>query len=216
VSVDFPQDSPVMLVSVDCNRSKAIARGSDMIVDLHALLTLRNMDARRFRGVTLLFVAAEASLGGKASAMSSCLNIAQGETFSVSIDLRLIRPVQEQVSKDVRVYLDGVLFDNLQFYGPDRTGSADATGTRGAEAADSISGACWRAPASMDSRSRSLLPFSCPSNRTQAGQRVIRGRAAKYEPECAARRGLSDEEERLLEIYRKRGIEPLVEELKKF
>jgi hypothetical protein len=130
--LDFPQDSPVMLVSVDCNRSKAIARGSDMIVDLHALLTLRNMDARRFRGVTLLFVAAEASLGGKASAMSSCLNIAQGETFSVSIDLRLIRPVQEQVSKDVRVYLDGVLFDNLQFYGPDRTGSADATGTRGA------------------------------------------------------------------------------------
>jgi hypothetical protein len=61
-----------------------------------------------------------------------------------------------------------------------------------------------------------LTSLSCPSNRTQAGQRVIRGRATKYEPECAARRGLSDEEERLLEIYRKRGIEPLVEELKKF
>jgi hypothetical protein len=150
--------------------------------------------------------------------MSSGLNIAQGETFSVSIDLRLIRPVQEQVSKDVRVYLDGVLFDDLQFYGPDRTGSKGLLMRQELEARGGRQYfKSLLESTGVDGLTKQILTsLSRPSNRMQAGQRVIRGRATKYEPECAARRGLSDEEARLVEIYRKRGIEPLVEELKKF
>jgi hypothetical protein len=58
--------------------------------------------------------------GGKASVAVPSLNVGQGEAFPLRIDLQLMRPTQTAAGPLVQVDLDGVLFDNLAFYGPDR------------------------------------------------------------------------------------------------
>ena len=93
-----------------------------MVIDLHTSLTLRNSGPRRVRGVTLLVTAQEVTAGGKASVSVPSLNVGPGETFPVRIDLRLLRPLFP-AGPLVAVSLDGVLFDDLSFYGPNRLNS---------------------------------------------------------------------------------------------
>ena len=52
-------------------------------------------------------------------------NVAPGETFDMQINGRLMRPVplQAAVGPLVRVIVDGILFKNYEFYGPDRLNS---------------------------------------------------------------------------------------------
>ena len=116
--IDLPKDSPVALISSDYGDSSETARGGAMLVDLHAALSLRNSSPRRIRGITLLVSAQEVTPGGKGSVTVTSLDVAPGETFPVRIDLRLLRPLQAG-SAPVQVGLDGVLFDDLSFYGPD-------------------------------------------------------------------------------------------------
>ena len=116
--IDLPKDSPVALISSDYGDSSETARGGAMLVDLHAALSLRNSSARRIRGVTLLVSAQEVTPGGKGSVTVTTLDVGPGETFPVRIDLRLLRPLQAG-NAPVQVGLDGVLFDDLSFYGPD-------------------------------------------------------------------------------------------------
>jgi hypothetical protein len=99
-----------------------MARGSAMVIDLRSSLSLRNSGPRRIRGVTLLVTAQEVTAGGKASVSVPSLNVALGETFPVRIDLRLLRPLMP-LGPLVVVSLDGVLFDDLSFYGPNRLNS---------------------------------------------------------------------------------------------
>ncbi len=126
LKIDFPGDSPLtvmMPMSADWGQSKMAARGGAMILDLHTSLTLRNSSQRRVRGVTLLVLAQDVTPGGKGSVSVPSLDIAPGETFPVRIDLRLLRPVQGAESLPVQVSLDGVLFEDLSFYGPNRLNS---------------------------------------------------------------------------------------------
>jgi len=58
--------------------------------------------------------------GGKASVSVPSLNVRPGENFPVRIDLRLLRPLQGGNGPLVEIQLDGVLFDDLSFYGPNR------------------------------------------------------------------------------------------------
>jgi hypothetical protein len=120
--IDIPKDSPVTVVMADLGDSVVSARGSAMVIDLHSSLSLRNSGPQRVRGVTLLVTAQEVTAGGKASVSVPSLNVGAGETFPVRIDLRLLRPLFP-AGPLVEVSLDGVLFEDLTFYGPDRLNS---------------------------------------------------------------------------------------------
>lgn len=124
--VDFPPESPVTVVAADWGASETSPRGGALVVDLRTTLRLRNSGRAAIRGITLLVLAQEVTPGGKASVAVPSLNVAPGETFPVRIDLRLLRPLQASAGPLVRVELDGVLFEDLTFYGPDRLNSRRA------------------------------------------------------------------------------------------
>jgi hypothetical protein len=93
------------------------------VLDLHMSLTLRNGGVGRVHGVTLRVVSQEVTMGGKGSVTIPSLNVAPGEAFPVRIDMQLVRPTQAASGPLVQVDLDGVLFHDLSFYGPDRLNS---------------------------------------------------------------------------------------------
>lgn len=123
LKVNFPPDSPVALVSAGWGESRTDARGGALVLDLHTSLTLRNSSQRRIRGIMLLVQAQEVTPGGKGSVAVPSLDVGPGETFPIRIDLRLLRPLMAGSGPLAEVSLDGVLFEDLSFYGPDRLNS---------------------------------------------------------------------------------------------
>src|SRR5579884_249363 len=121
--IDLPKDSPVAVLSADYGDSNETARGGAMVVDLRAALSLRNSTSRRIRGITLVVTAQEVTPGGKGSVTIPNLDVGPNETFPVHIDLRLLRPLPAVGGLPIVVGLDGVLFEDLGFYGPDKLGS---------------------------------------------------------------------------------------------
>lgn len=122
LKIDLPPESPVSVVSADWGSSNTTPRGGAMVVDLQTSLRLRNSTQNHIRGITLLVLAQEVTPGGKASVSVPSLNVGPGEVFPVRIDLRLLRPLQG-AGPLVRIHLDGVLFEDLSFYGPNRLNS---------------------------------------------------------------------------------------------
>ena len=123
--VEFPKDSPVSLLSSDPAGSTEAVRGGASVVDVRVALVLRNSGQQRIRGVTLVVLAQDLAPGGKASVTVPSLNVGPGETFPVHVDLRLLRPYQPGDAV-VQIGLDGVLFDDLSFYGLNRLNSRKA------------------------------------------------------------------------------------------
>jgi hypothetical protein len=123
--VDLPKDSPVSLLSSDPSGSVESVRGGASVVDVRVALILRNSGQQRIRGITMVVLAQDVTPGGKASVTVPSLNVAPGETFPVHVDLRLLRPVQPGDAV-VQIGLDGVLFDDLAFYGPNHLDSRKA------------------------------------------------------------------------------------------
>lgn len=123
LKVNFPADSPVAVVSAGWGESRTDARGGALVLDLHTSLTLRNSSQHRIRGVTLLVQAQEVTPGGKGSVAVPSLDVRPGETFPIRVDLRLLRPLLAGGGPLAQVSLDGVLFEDLSFYGPDRLNS---------------------------------------------------------------------------------------------
>ena len=123
ISINFAKDSPVAVLNVATGESHATARGAALVLDLHMALTLRNLSASRIHGVTLRVVSQEVTLGGKGSVAYPSLNVGPGEAFPVRIDMQLVRPTQAAAGPLVEVNLDGVLFQDLSFYGDDRLNS---------------------------------------------------------------------------------------------
>jgi hypothetical protein len=123
VKINFPPDSPLALVSADWGESRASARGGAMVLDLHSALSLRNTGSAHIRAVTLQVLAQDVTPGGKGSVSVVSLNAGPGETIPVRIDLRLLKPLQAGAGPLVQVSLDGVLFDDLTFYGPNKLDS---------------------------------------------------------------------------------------------
>src|SRR5580704_9974135 len=121
--INFPADSPVDLLSADYGGSNEAARGGALLLDFHAALSLRNSSQRKIRGITLLVSAQEATPGGKGSVTITSLDVGPQETFPVRIDLRLLRPLQGSSVAPVEIGLDGILFDDLSFFGPDKLSS---------------------------------------------------------------------------------------------
>jgi hypothetical protein len=122
----FPEESPVSVVGADWGESTQSPRGSAMLLDLHTSLLLKNAGSKRIRGITLLVLAQEVTPGGKASVTVPSLNVAPGETFPIRVDLRLLRPMQNNNGPAVEIGLDGVLYEDLSFYGTDRLNSRRA------------------------------------------------------------------------------------------
>ncbi len=123
LKVNFPADSPVAVVSAGWGESRTDARGGALVLDLHTSLTLRNSSQHRIRGVTLLVQAQEVTPGGKGSVAVPSLDVRPGETFPIRVDLRLLRPLLAGGGPLAQVSLDGVLFEDLSFYGPNRLNS---------------------------------------------------------------------------------------------
>jgi hypothetical protein len=118
VSISFPKDSPVVLIENSMGQSRTASAGAALLIDLHLSLTLRNVGTRRIRSVKLGVLAQEVAVGGKAAQYSTGMNIGAGETFPVRIDTQLMKPLQS-AGPLVEVRLEGVLFDDLSFYGTD-------------------------------------------------------------------------------------------------
>jgi len=122
IKVNLPDNSPLGFVSLSSD-SRSTARGAALVLDLHMSLMLRNSTKSRIHGVSLRVVAQEATLGGKGSVTYPSLNVGPDETLPVRIEMQLLRPSQIAVGPLVQVDLDGVLFENLAFFGPDRLNS---------------------------------------------------------------------------------------------
>ena len=123
VNVNLPDNSPLTVKSFTVGDSRATARGAALALDLHMAATLLNSSSRRIHGVTLRVVAQEVTLGGKGSVTYPSLNVGPGENFQVRIDMQLMRPSNVTGGPLVQVDLDGVLFQDLSFFGPDRLNS---------------------------------------------------------------------------------------------
>jgi len=117
--------APVRVESMENGPSAVSPRGGAVMVDVHAALTLRNAGQRRVRGITLLVTAQEVTPGGKGSVTVPSLDVAPNETFTVKIDLQLLKPVAAGLPGQAlaEVAVDGILFDDLQFYGPNKLNS---------------------------------------------------------------------------------------------
>ncbi|HVY92162.1 MAG TPA: hypothetical protein VHA14_05420, partial [Bryobacteraceae bacterium] len=124
VKIDLPADSPVTLISASTGQSQVTPRGGMLVLDLHMSLTLRNSGSRPVRGVVLLITAQEFTPGGKGAVARPCIDIPPGQNFTLPVDLKLARPVQMASGPLVHVQLDGVVFDDLSFYGPNRLKSS--------------------------------------------------------------------------------------------
>jgi hypothetical protein len=121
--ITLPDDAPLSVLSADWGESNATARGGAMLLDLHTSLVFKNTGQRRIRGITLLVMAQEVTPGGKASVSVPSLNVGTNQTFPVRIDLSLLRPLQAGTGPLVEIALDGILFDDLSFFGPNRLNS---------------------------------------------------------------------------------------------
>jgi hypothetical protein len=121
--ITLPEDSPVTVLGADWGESTATARGGAMLLDLHTSLSLRNSSGKTIRGITMLVQAQEVTPGGKASVSVPSIHVGPNENFPVRIDLRLLRPLQSGSGPLVEISLDGVLFDDLSFYGPNKLNS---------------------------------------------------------------------------------------------
>jgi hypothetical protein len=124
--INLPSNSPISLLSADWGESGVQARGGAMVVDLRLSLQLRNEDKRRIRGVTLAVLTQQSAPGGKAWITVPTLDVGAGEAFPVRWNVQLLRPFENGGGPDVEVTLDGILFDNLSFFGPDQMKSRRA------------------------------------------------------------------------------------------
>jgi hypothetical protein len=124
--ITLPENSPVSVMSADWGESNATPRGSAMLLDLHTSLVLKNTGQMRIRGVTLLVMAQEITPGGRASVTVPSLNVGTGQTFPIRIDLSLLRPMHTGNGPLVEIALDGILFEDLSFFGPNRLNSRRA------------------------------------------------------------------------------------------
>jgi hypothetical protein len=127
IKVNLPPDSPIALVSANMGESRAMSRGSALVLDLHMTLTFRNITSNTIRGVTLLVLAQEVTAMGKGQVtLPPPLNVEPGQSFPMAVETQLMRPGRPNGGPLVQVDLDGVLFKDLRFYGKNRLDSKRA------------------------------------------------------------------------------------------
>ncbi len=186
LKIDLPKDSPITLVSSDWSDSTAAVRGPAYQVNVRAFLTLRNSSQKRVRAVTLAVLAQEVTPGGKGSVSVPSLDVAPNETFPVRINVPLLRPLNAgQGIPAVEVRLDGVLFEDLSFFGPDQLHSQRTMTVWELEARrDRKYFKTVLETAGMEGLQKEILAsLSRQSERAQPGVQMVRGRATNVETE---------------------------------
>jgi hypothetical protein len=113
----------VSLIAVDSSETVIQPRGGVLVIDLRATVRIRNDGARPIRGISLGVWTGEATLGSKASVAVPGLYMKPGELFPLKLALRLLRPLPAPKESIVSIEVDGLLFDNFHFQGPDRLDS---------------------------------------------------------------------------------------------
>ncbi len=178
--VSLPKDSPVALISDDWGDSGA---SRAFALDLHVALSLRNTSPRRIRGITLTVVAQEMTAGGKGSLSVPSLDVPPGDNFSVRGDLHLLRPLGTG-GPQVEVSLDGVLFEDLSFYGPDKLHSRRSMTVWELEARrDRKYFKSLLETAGRDGLQKEMLDgLTRQADRPQFGVQIVRGRATNNDP----------------------------------
>ena len=126
VKINLPPDSPLTLITANFGESRAVRRGSAVVLDLHMALTLRNGSGDVVRGVTLLVLAQEVTSGGRGAVTLPAMHVEPGQVFTMDVAMQLLRPGQSTGGPLVEIDLDGVLFKNLGFYGKNRLDSKRA------------------------------------------------------------------------------------------
>src|SRR5581483_6524843 len=124
--------------------------------------------------------------GGKGFVTVTSLDIGPDENFPVRIDLGLLRPLQNSVGIPVQIGLDGVLFDDLSFYGPDKLSSRRTMTLSEWEARRDRryfkSLLAERGPEGL--RQEMLATLTRQADRPSIDVQVVRGgRATNFEPE---------------------------------
>lgn len=182
--IDFPSDSPVVAVSSDWSETREMPRGGAYFLDVHAVLSLRNTSQKRIRGVTLAVLAQEVTTGGKGSVSVPSLDVGPGEAFPLRIDLPLLYPLSA-AGPMVEVKLDGVLFDDLSFYGSDRLNSRRTMTVWELEARrDRKYFKALLETVGTDGLQKEILTaLELQRDRPSAGVQVGRGRSTNNEPE---------------------------------
>jgi hypothetical protein len=180
--IDFPVDSPVTAVSSDWSDTRATPRGGAFVVDVHAVLSLRNSSQRRIRGVTLAVLAQEVTPGGKGSVSVPSLDVGPGEAFPLRIDLSLLCPLGAPM---VEVKLDGVLFDDLTFYGSDKLNSRRTMTVWELEARRDRKyfKTLLETAGSAGLQKEILSNLDRQRDRPSAGVQMVRGRSTNTDPE---------------------------------
>lgn len=121
LNVSIPEGAPISVVSSEWGESRAAARGAALVIDLKTSLRFRNNSKLRLRGVSLEVRTQDMAAGGKASVSVPSLDVYPGQDFPVRVDLRILQPGAAGTDSGkaaVKVQLDGVLFEDLSFYGP--------------------------------------------------------------------------------------------------
>ncbi len=129
ISVDFPDDSPVLPVSMNMGATTAHVKGMSMAVDVHALLVLRNVGKKPICGITVRVEAQDLTPAGKGSVSKPSIFVEPGERFPLDINMELLRPFSSTAKNDapiVQVTLDCALYSDFEAYGPDRLHSKRA------------------------------------------------------------------------------------------
>ncbi len=128
LNVEFPKDSPVLIVSSGLGSTTAHVRGASIVLEIHTSLLLRNTGTKPINGLTLRVDAEDLRPAAKGSVTMPSLDVQPGDVFPVRIDMELARPfnVQKSESPLVQVSLDCALFNDLTAYGPDKLGSKRA------------------------------------------------------------------------------------------
>jgi hypothetical protein len=179
--IDFPKDSPVSLLSADFGNSNATTRGAN-VIEVNAALSLRNSGQRRIRSMTLMVSAQDAA--GKGSVSVPTLDAGPGETFSIHIGTRLVRPLAAG-NPVVEVTLDGVLFDDLSFYGPDvlRLQRTMTTWELEAQRDRKYFKTLLATGGAEGLRNEMLSSLARQADRSQRGVQMVRGRATNLDAE---------------------------------
>jgi hypothetical protein len=125
IDVEFPHDSPVLLVHFGLQEpgpTTAVVRGVSIVVNLHASLLLRNTGNKTISGLTLRVEAPDLTPSGRGSVTVPSLRAQPGEVFPVRLEMQLARPISMGHARGamMQVSLDCALFSDLTAYGPDK------------------------------------------------------------------------------------------------
>lgn len=123
VAVDIPDGVPLRVAAQDFSDSESEVRGGAIVIHLSGSVHFRHHGADPVRAIALRVAAGEETLGGRATVTMPSLHTAQGESFEVPLNLRLVRPLPVGQASAVRIEPDAVLFASLAAAGPDRLDS---------------------------------------------------------------------------------------------